>query len=91
MAESGIVDILSVTFGSVLNMLIVKKYPQNVQALTMLVEELLWPLFVKNDLESIADLQHALNQVSKKSRTTKLWEDCVIRPVFTILKYTRTE
>ena len=41
MADTGIVEILSVAFGGVLKMLSGKKFPQNVRALRMLVEELL--------------------------------------------------
>lgn len=91
MAESGIVDILSVPFGGVLKMLTGKKYPQNVRALRMLVEELLRPLFGKHELERMADLQNALDDVSLNSKTAKLWVDCLIRPMFTILKYIRAE
>ena len=41
MAGSGIADTLGATFGGVNKMLTGKKYPQNVRALRMLVEELL--------------------------------------------------
>ena len=41
MADIGIVEILSVAFGGVQKMLSDKKFPQNVRALMMLVEELL--------------------------------------------------
>ena len=41
MADIGIVEILSVAFGGVQKMLSGKKFPQNVRALMMLVEELL--------------------------------------------------
>ena len=56
MADTGIVEILSVAFGGVLKMLSGKKFPQNVRALRMLVEELLPPLFGKNSFHSMDDL-----------------------------------
>ena len=56
-----------------------------------LVEELLRPLFTEFELESMDDLQAALDDISSKSRTAKLWTDCLIRPMFTILKYIRAE
>ena len=46
MADTGIVEILSVTFGGgVLKMLSGKRYPQNVRALRMVVEEILVSVF----------------------------------------------
>ena len=45
MAGSGVVEVLREAFGGVLNMLTGKKYPDNVRALRMLVEELIRPLF----------------------------------------------
>ena len=53
MADTGIVEILSVAFGGVLKMLSGKKFPQNVRALRMLVEELLRPLFGKNSFHNM--------------------------------------
>ena len=58
----------------------------------MLVEELLGPhVFEKHHLESMLDLKKILDEISSKSRTAKLWVDCLIKPVFTILKYIRAE
>ena len=45
MAGSGIVEVLSEAFGGVLKMLTGQKYPDNVRALRMLVEELIRPFF----------------------------------------------
>ena len=75
MAGIGIQEILSTAFGGVLKMLSGKKYPQNVRALGMLVD----------------DLQEALNAIAAQSRTSKLWLDCLIKSVFKILQYTRAE
>ena len=61
MVDTGIVE-LGVAFGGVLKMLTGKKFPQNVRALRMLVEELLGPVFEKNHLESMLDLKKTLDQ-----------------------------
>ncbi|KAG1656584.1 hypothetical protein GQR58_023837 [Nymphon striatum] len=61
MADTGIVDVLSAAFGGVLKMLTGKKYPQNVRALRMLVEELLRPIFDNNELETMSGLQQVLD------------------------------
>ena len=82
MADTGIVEILGVAFGGVLKMLTGKKFPQNVRALRMLVEELR-PVFEKNHLERMLDLKKTLDEISSESRTAKLWVDCLIKPVFT--------
>ncbi|KAG1664960.1 Dual specificity protein phosphatase 16 [Nymphon striatum] len=64
MADTGIVDVLSAAFGGVLKMLTGKKYPQNVRALGMLVEELLRPIFDNNELETMSGLQQVLDDVA---------------------------
>ena len=69
------------------HMLIGKKYPQNVRVFTMLVEELIRPVFAKHHLECTIDLLQALDDTAYQSRTTTLWVDCLIKPVFVILKY----
>ena len=58
MADSGLRDIMSTTFGSVDKMLQGKKYPQNIRALRLLTEELLLPVFEKENarLTSMGDL-----------------------------------
>lgn len=91
MADSGIVEVLSSSFGGVLKMLIGKKFPENVRALRMLVEELLKPVFEKHELERMDDLMKILEDAASKNRTTKLWVDCLIKPVFTIMQYIRAE
>ena len=91
MAETGIVEILSVAFGGVLKWLSGKKTPQNVRAFRMLVEELRRPVFAKHHLECMSDLLQVLDDNASQSRTTKLWVDCLIKPVFVILKYIRAE
>ena len=91
MAGSGIVEVLSEAFGGVLKMLTGKKYPDNVRALRMLIEELIRPFFQTQNMLCMDDLQHALNDTASHSRSAKLWANCVIKPVFTIMKYVRAE
>ena len=91
MAGSGIVEVLSEAFGGVLKMLTGKKYPDNVRALRMLVEELIRTFFQTQNMLCMDDPQHALNDTASHSRTAKLWVNCVIKPVFAITKYVRAE
>ena len=59
MADSGLKEILSTTFGSIDKMLQGKTYPQNVRALRLLTEELLRPVLEKHNvrLTSMDDLE----------------------------------
>ncbi len=91
MAESGLAEILSVAFSGVRKMLTGRKYPQNVRALRLLVEKILRSVFDENDMESMEYIHRVLEAISEKSRTAKLWIDCLILPVFTMLKYIRAE
>ena len=91
MADNGIVEILSVAFGGVLKMLSGKKFPQNVRALMMLVEEILRPLFVRNSLHNMDDLPEEVDAISVESKTSQRWVDSLIKPIFDILKYILTE
>jgi hypothetical protein len=91
MADTGIVEILSPVFGGVLKMLSGKKFPQNVRALRMLVEELLRSIFTNHQLECMADLTDILDDLASQSRTTKLWVECLIKPMFLVLQFIRAE
>ena len=72
MADPGIVDIPRIAFGGVIKMLSAKKFPRNVRALRMLVEELLWPLFGKNSFHNMDNLLQELDAISVKSKTSTL-------------------
>ena len=72
-------------------MLTGKKYPDNIRAHSMLVEEIIRPLFQTQNLGCMADLRRALDDAAAHSRTTKLWVNCLIKPVFNIMKYVRAE
>jgi len=73
------------TFRGVSNMLNGKKFPQNMRALRLVVEELLRPLFNTEDLTSYHDLKRALEDVAHEIRTAKVWVDCLIRAVFIMM------
>ena len=47
--------------------------------------------FATHHLECISDLLQALDGTASQTRTTKLWVDCLIKPIFVILKYIRAE
>ena len=91
MADTGIVEILSVAFGGVLKMLSGKKFPQNVRALRMLLEELWRPIFGKNSFHNMDDLLQEEDAISVESKTSQRWVDSLIKPIFAIIKYIRTE
>ena len=57
----------------------------------MLVEELIRPFFQTQNMLCMDDLQHALTGTASQSRTAKLWVNCVIKLVFTIMEYVRAE
>ena len=67
-ADTGIVEILSVAFGGVLKMLSGKKFPKHVRALRVLVEELLRPLFGKNSFHNMDDLLQEVDAISVESK-----------------------
>ena len=68
MADTGIVEILSVAFGGVLTMLSGKKFPKHVRALRVLLEELLQPLFGKNSFHNMDDLLQEVDAISVESK-----------------------
>ena len=59
-AGSGIEEVLSVTFSGVAKMLSGKKYPHNVRALRLLVEELLRPIVFSTGVCTMAELSQQL-------------------------------
>ena len=91
MADIGIVEILCVAFGGVLKILSGKKFPQNVRAVRMLVEELCRCLFGKNSFHNMDDMLQEVDAISVESKTSQRWVDSLIKPIFAILKYIRTK
>ena len=91
MADTGIEEILSAFFGGVLRMPSGKKFSQTVRGLRLLMEELLRPLFGNHEFRQMNDLLQQLEIISLKSKMSQLWIDCLIKPVFVILKYIHQE
>jgi len=92
MEDSGLKEILSTTFGSIEKILQGKKYAQNVRAVRMLTEELVRPVLEKenSDIASTDDLENALDELSARSRTTKLWVYNIIKPTFLMMRFCRS-
>ena len=90
MAGSGIVEVLSKVSTAVLKMLTCKKYLDNVRALRM-IEKFIRPFFQTQNMLRMDDLQQMLNDTASHSQTTKLCVNCLIKPLFTIMKYVRAE
>lgn len=91
MANTGLEAIMNVTFGGVAKMLIGKKYPQNVRALRMVVEELLRGVLGSEQPQTHEQLMQVLEDRSEQSRTTRLWVDNLIKPVMIMMLFIRAE
>ena len=68
-----------------------KKFPQNVRALRILVEELLRKIIKGSKVASYDELMLHLDDLSGNSRTVKLWVNIVIKFVFLMMLYIRAE
>ena len=89
MGNTGLREIMQTAFGGVPKMLTGKKFPQNMRALRMVVEELLSSIIVTS--EDYEQLMSILNDKANKSRTAKLWTDNLIKPVFLMMIFVRAE
>ena len=87
MNNTGLTEVLSAAFGGVLKMLSGKKFPESVRALRMLTECLLEPILTTESTADMDELHAILNRAASKTRTAHLWVDCLIKPVFIILRY----
>ena len=91
MAGSGLYELLESTFGGVQKMMIGKKFPQNVRALRIVAEELLKPVLLAREFDRFAQLDEYQADISRRSRTSHLWVDCVIKAMFIMMMYIRAE
>jgi len=92
MAETGLSDVLGAVFGGVPKLLSGKKFPQNVRALRLVTEELLRSLFEHNPgFTCYTDLMSALEIIACSSKTSKVWIDILIKPVFIMMQFVRAE
>lgn len=93
MADTGLEDIMGAAFSGVGKMLSGKKFPQNIRALRLVAEELLRPIFMAhpNNLTNMDELREILSAIASQNRTSKLWIECLIIPVFHMMTYIRAE
>ncbi|KAG0723221.1 hypothetical protein GWK47_043072 [Chionoecetes opilio] len=91
MAESGLAEVMSAVFGGVPKMLSGKKFPQNVRALRLVVEEVLRSIIEQTPITRKHDLMSILEELARRSKTTKLWVDILIKPVFIMMMFIRAE
>ena len=91
MSESGLSEILDAVFAGVPKLLSGKKFPQNVRALRLVMEEILRDILLTHKVDSLSQLMTILESLSSQSRTTKLWVDCLIKPMFIVMKFIRAE
>lgn len=89
MADSGLEDIMKSCFGGVAHMLSGKKFPQNFRALRLVTEELLRAHL--KGCKSHEEMLGALENISLKSVTTRLWVQNLIKPVFIMMVFVRAE
>ena len=91
MQGSGLSEVLESTFAGVAKMLFGKKFPQNVRAMRLVVEELLRGIMRNENITSMDELLLCLDKAASASKTSKLWVDCLIKPVFIMMMYVRAE
>lgn len=72
-----------------------EKFPQNVRALRIDVEQLLRPMLVSSelneDLHNMIDVVKLIETSGERSKITKLWVEYLIKPVFIMMMFVRAE
>jgi hypothetical protein len=91
MQGSGLSEILESTFAGVTKMLSGKKFPQNIRAMRIVLEELLRSTMSEGSITTMEELLARLDHAASTSNTSKLWVDCFIKPVFIIMLYVQAE
>ena len=89
MENSGLVPWLQSAFASVPKMMTGKKFPMNIRALRFAVMELLKGFI--DDVYSYQDLEKRIEYVAQKSMIDEHWINNLIRPVFLMMLFVRTE
>ena len=87
MSESGLYEIMNVAFSGIAKMLSGKKFPQNVRAFRLVVEELLRNIIHDSKVTSYEDLVMVLDNLASNSRTAKLWVNVVIKHLHNAVIY----
>ncbi len=72
-------------------MLIGKKFPMCMRALRMVVEIILEQLIKDLKVQCYDTLMASLEERAQKSRTCRLWLECLIKPVLLMMAYVRAE
>ena len=88
MTDSGLEEILNSSFGGVPNMLAGKRFLQNFRALRI-VEELLRDILSK--VHTYESMMEVLETSASQSKTTQLWVENLVKPIFIMLLFVRAE
>ena len=91
MADSGLADIMLDVFGGVSKMLTGKKFPQNVRAMRLVAEAVLQSTLQDQVPETAEGMVKILDKLASQSKTTQLWVDVFLKPVFIMMIYVRAE
>ena len=91
MQGSGLSEVLESTFAGVTKMLSDKKFPQNIRAMRLVLEELLRSTMSDGSISTMEELLTRLDHAASASNTSKLWVDCFIKPGFIMMLYVRAE
>ena len=91
MQGSGLSEVLESTFAGVTKMLSGKKFPQNIRAMRLLLEEMLRSTTSDGSISTMQVLLTLLDHAASASNTSKLLVDCFIKPVFIMMLYIRAE
>jgi hypothetical protein len=89
MANTGLSEMMKSAFGGVDKMLLGKNFLNNIRAIRMCVEEIIRPIILSHTVNSFDDLIEHLETFASKNRTSRLWLDGLIWPVFIALKFVR--
>ena len=81
----GLSEVLESTFAGVTKMLSGKKFPQNIRAMRLVLEELLRSTMSDGSMSTMEELLTHLDHAANISNTSKLWVDCFIKPVFIMM------
>ena len=83
MTDTGFADILFSGFAGVPKMMMGEKFPV-CRALRIVVEMILAPVIA--NVHCYDGLMEVLEEMAGKSKTCKMWHDCIINPVFIMMR-----
>ena len=87
MQGSGHSELLESTVAGVTKMLSGKKFPQNIRAMRLVLEEMLRSIMSDSSISTMEELLTRLDHAASASNTSKLWVDCFIKPVFIMMMH----